>query len=79
MPSEYISLRVDKVLIYGANGDKVGHAKLRYDYGNAGRAVWDVQQGNSELAPYQPLTVQFKMKDGGADCFQVPKPHSRWD
>lgn len=79
VPQDYNSLRVDKVLIIGANGDKVGHAKLRYDYGAGGRAVWDVQQNNSSLAPYKPLIVQFKLKDGGADCFQVPDPYKRWD
>lgn len=81
LPAEnYSSFKVDKIKIYGATGEQVGHAKLRYDYGHGGRSVWDVQQDNSELAPHGPLVVQVNFHSGLTECLLgVASPYNRYD
>lgn len=78
LPSRYWNA-VEKINVYGREGNYITKGVHRSCCPNGGRAHFDILQGASSLAQYNPLTVQLELKNGVKECRIVPDARSRHD
>lgn len=78
LPSRYWN-SVEKINVYGREGNYVTSGVHRSCCPNGGRAHFDILQGASSLAQHNPLTVQLELKNGVKECRIVPDARSRHD